>query len=288
MKNDLLKKSAIIGTIVIESGRIRCFDFGAFTAKMASEKGVFDFEKEYTARGGYFKEKERVELMGNDAIKFHITTQMKEIDMGEPPKYCPKGSGIVLTGFLNQTLNLEGQAKNTDEIEKYLNGKTVIKISRGSVRRFNILGKVFSILNVSQLFKLKFPDLILKGMPFEDFSGDCAIKDGIAQTDNFILDSEAIKILSVGKIDLVKDKVDLRLGVQPLQAIDKTINIIPLVGEILTGEDKSFLVAYFDVTGDIKNPKVTPSLISPLKEGALDIFKRVLRLPRKIVPQPSS
>ena len=287
IKNDLFKKSSITGNITIDFGKVLCFDFFDLKAEVNSKDAVFVFTKKYQAQGGFFNEKERVELTDDDMVKFHLLNQMDKIDLSKPPKHCPNLTGIsniILTGSLNQTLILEGGVKLTNEIKPYLNGKATIKISRGRVKKFNVLGKIFSILNISQLLKLKLPDLTSQGMPFERLGGDCIIKDGILETNDFILDGDAIKIAGVGKIGLINGELDLRLGVQPLQTIDKIISIFPLVGEIITGEDKSLIVAYFDVTGDTKNPKVTPSPLTSLKAGTLDIFMQLLLLPKKIIP----
>ena len=62
--------------------------------------------------------------------------------------------------------------------------------------------------------------MVAGGMPYKKITGEIAVKDGIASTTDLFVDSDAINISAVGKIDMVHDQLDLNIGVQPLQTVD--------------------------------------------------------------------
>jgi uncharacterized protein involved in outer membrane biogenesis len=184
------------------------------------------------------------------------------------------------------TLSLQGElsvkGESAAELKQSALGAVKLRVEHGNIRKFSTLSKVFSILNVAQLFKFQLPDMVSGGMPFSKITGDFAIKDGIASTQNLLLDSNAMNISTVGKFDLAHNKLDLTIGVQPLQSVDKVVSRIPIVGWILTGKDHSLITTYFEAKGPIEDPRVTAVPVKSLAKGVLNIFKRVFELPAKL------
>jgi uncharacterized protein involved in outer membrane biogenesis len=187
-----------------------------------------------------------------------------------------------VVGALSLQGELSAKGESAAELKQSALGAVKLRVEHGNIRKFSTLSKVFSILNVSQLFKLQLPDMVSGGMPFSKITGDFAIRDGIASTQNLLLDSNAMNISTVGKFDLVHNKLDLTIGVQPLQSVDKVVSRIPIVGWILTGKDHSLITTYFEAKGPIEDPHVTAVPVKSLAKGVLNIFKRVFELPAKL------
>jgi uncharacterized protein YhdP len=164
-----------------------------------------------------------------------------------------------------------------------MQGSVKVRIDHGSIKKFSTLAKIFSILNVSQLLKFHLPDMVSGGMPYNKITGTFAIKDGYASTQNLLIDSNAINISSVGKLDLVKNQLDLVIGVHPLQTVDKVVSRIPIVGWILTGKDHTIITTYFEAKGPIEDPQVSAVPVKSLAKGVLNIFKRIFELPVRLV-----
>ena len=188
-----------------------------------------------------------------------------------------------ITGALSLQGELAVRGESAPEFKKSVQGNVKLKIEHGSIRKFSTLSKIFSILNVSQLFKGQLPDMVSGGMPFNKITGDVAFHNGIASTQNLFLDSNAMNISAVGKVDLVKNELDLNVGVQPLQTVDKVVSKIPIVGWILTGKDKSLITTYFEAKGRIEDPQVTAVPVKSLAKGVFNIFKRVFELPGRLI-----
>ena len=147
-------------------------------------------------------------------------------------------------------------------------------MNNGKLRKFNTLAKVFSILNVSQLLKFKLPDMASGGMPYTSIKGSISVKDGVLTTQDLFINSNAINVSIVGNADIVKEELNLTIGAEPLQTVDKIVNRIPIVGWLLTGKEKNLVTAYFEAKGKWSNPQVSAIPVKSMGRGILNIFIR--------------
>jgi len=187
-----------------------------------------------------------------------------------------------VTGSVTIHGNLTARGNNLTEVKKSALGNIRLQMSNGTLRKFSTLSKVFSILNVSQLLKFQLPDMVSNGMPYNSIIGSFAVKDGTISSQDLFISSDAINISVIGSADIVKEELNLTLGVQPLQTVDKIINHIPIIGWILTGKDKDLLTAYFEAKGTWAHPQVSAIPAKSLGKGVLNIFRRVFELPVRL------
>jgi uncharacterized protein YhdP len=184
-------------------------------------------------------------------------------------------------------LSLQGEltAKGNSslELKKSALGSIKLRSEKGAIKKFALFSKIFSILNVSQLFKLQLPDMVSGGMPYNSITASISIRDGIVSSQDFYVASNAMNISAVGNVDLVKNELDATIGVQPLQSVGKVVNRLPVVGWILTGENKTFLSTYFEAKGKLDDPVVKAIPVSSMAKGVFNIFKRVFELPGKLI-----
>jgi len=190
----------------------------------------------------------------------------------------------LLSGALDGDFELTGELG--DHYLPTVDGGFRLTIKEGVLRKFNFLAKVFSLLNVSQIFNLELPDMVEQGMPFSSMEGSFLLRDGVLTTEDLLVTSNAMNMSLVGDIDLVKDELDLLLGVKPFGTVDKVVTRIPIAGWLLTGQDKALITAHFDITGPSKTPKVQAVPVTSISNKVLGIFRRVLRLPGKLITDP--
>jgi uncharacterized protein involved in outer membrane biogenesis len=197
---------------------------------------------------------------------------------------------VVVTGRVHvDRVELRGEGEDFQKVKESLNGSLRLEMENGVIERFNILAKIFSILNVSQLLMGRFPDLKTKGLPYHQIMANIHIKDGVASTEDFLVDSDAIKITIFGKVDLGKNLIDAKIGIHPLVTLDTVLSKVPIAGYILTGKDKAFLSYLYEVKGDLDDPKIEAIPIKGLGEGFLGIIRRLLETPlRPFQEAPSS
>ncbi|MBN1140390.1 MAG: AsmA-like C-terminal domain-containing protein [Deltaproteobacteria bacterium] len=190
----------------------------------------------------------------------------------------------IATGSLSGDFYMECRAEK-NFLESSL-GRFNGQLRDGVLRKFQVLAKVFSLLNVSQLLTMKLPDMSLEGMPFTTISGDTTLNQGILTTENLLVDSTSMKLSLVGNHDLKNDRIDALLGVQPLGAVDTVMTRIPIAGWLLGGEEKALITAHFRLAGTSADPRVEAIPATSLSDKALGIFRRLFQLPGKMITDP--
>jgi len=187
-----------------------------------------------------------------------------------------------VTGLINLRGNITARGANLADVKRSALGNMRLRLENGTLRKFNVLSKVFSILNFSQLLKLQLPDMVHDGMPYNEVRGSFSISDGTVTTRDMYINGDAINISLVGSADIVKEELNFTIGVQPLQTVDKIVNRIPVVGWVLTGKGKAVVTAYFDAKGKWSDPKVSAIPVKSMTKGTLNIFRRMFELPVRL------
>lgn len=231
--------------------------------------------------GGTLSGTARVDA-GKGVSRYQLEYEMEGVDVA---KFLP-ALGFdrqKITGKLRSRGNLTCRGEDLRACEETMLGRIEFGVSRGSIDRFPVLSKVFSILNVSQLFRFRLPDMVKNGMPYREITGSIGVADGVARTDDFFIRSEAMNISAVGSIDLPKSRIDATIGVQPLQTVDSLVSRIPVVGWILTGKDRRLITAYFEAKGNVEDPQVNAIPVKSLARGTLEIFQRIFSLPARLI-----
>jgi uncharacterized protein YhdP len=191
-----------------------------------------------------------------------------------------EGENVMISGRIHiDQVELRGEGEDFQKVKDSLNGRLRLEIENGVIEKFNILSKIFSILNVSQLLKGRLPDLKTQGLPYHQIMANIQVKDGIASTEDFLVNSDAMKITLIGKVDLGKNQIDAKIGIHPLVTIDTVLSKIPIAGYILTGKDKAFLSFYYEVKGELDDPKIEAIPMKGMGENFLGIIQRLLETP---------
>jgi AsmA-like C-terminal region len=186
--------------------------------------------------------------------------------------------------------NLEGDIKaqgTGNTLMQNIHGDLTFDAPKGrsyAGRDFRTLIKIFSLLNVTDIFKEKLPDIENKGFAYNSIRAKADIQHGKIKLNEMIVDGESMNIVCQGYIDLANNQMDVTALIAPLKTIDFFIKKIPVVRYILGGSLISIPVG---IKGSLENPEVTPIPPSAVGSGLLGIVKRTLQLPVKII-QPFS
>lgn len=264
-----------------ESGSYRNTDFNKLTASLKNEDGTLHLNNlKTTIMDGKLTLNGKLIRVEGQQPKWSLSLLLERANAGELLKTL--GVGREVRGLTTVQGNLTASGDELATIKKSANGTLSLKVERGTLRRFNSLSKVISILNVSQLLSFSLPDMARDGMPFNHISATMAIKDGVLTTQDFFIDSNVMHVTTVGKIDIVHETLDMLIGVQPLQTVDRIISRVPVVGWILSGGDGSMISTYFEAKGSWENPNVTAIPVKTIATGTFDIFRRVFELPVRL------
>ena len=199
-----------------------------------------------------------------------------------PSVQCLRDKSAKIVGAFNLEGNIK--AKGTAEtLMQNLNGDLKFYASKGrfqSGKSFRILIKIFSILNVTEIFKGKLSNPETEGFAFNSIHAKADIQNGKLVLNELIIDGTSMNIVCQGYIDVVNNQMDMTALVAPLKTIDFFIKRTPLIKDIL-GE--SLISIPVGIKGRLENPNVTPLPPSKVGAGLLGIIKRTLQLPVKII-----
>jgi len=188
---------------------------------------------------------------------------------------CHWGKNQLVTG----KFNLSGQLfaiSNSKEIGKVLNGKLKFFATDGSIYRYDTLAKIFALLNLSEIFRGKLPDMVKQGFAYNSIQADGKLENGKFVFNEFVIDGASMTTVCEGYIDLARDKMDMVVLVAPFKTVDYIIKHIPLVNQILGGKLVSIP---FRVKGNPADPDIIPLSPTAIGAGVLGIIKRTLKLP---------
>jgi len=274
---------ALKATVNANAGRFVDFPFQQLHTGVHYENRILYLQQvEMAAMGGSIAGKARIDFGLDDAPRYQINYTVDNASADQLARAVGMKQQEI-TGNISMQGDLTAKGKTADEILRTALGSTSVQVEEGFLRKFATLSKVFSILNVSQLLKFQLPDMVSGGMPFNEITGTLAVSDGIVSTRDLFIKSNAINISIVGNINLVREELDVTIGTQPLQTVDKVVSRIPIVGWILTGKERTLVSAYFVAKGNINDPEVTAIPIDSMAKGVFDIFKRIFQLPAKLI-----
>lgn len=268
---------------MVDKGIISGFEFSDATGTIHYRYGRLRIEPLlFEADAGYGSG--RVLLyQTTDPATLQIEGTVVNIDADKVYSQLLKHTGLV-TGRLTGDFSISGPIGST--FLPNSNGLFSVTIQDGVLRKFKVLSKAFSLLNVAQLFTFSLPDMAKEGMPFSRLTSDVILEDGVLRSENLRIDSAAMNTVLAGELDLVNNDLDLIMGIKPLGTVDTVFTRIPVAGWLLTGDDRAVLSANFEIKGSFSDPKVEMMPLTSLSNKVFGIFKRTLTLPGTLIKDP--
>lgn len=109
-----------------------------------------------------------------------------------------------------------------------------------------------------------------EGIRFSRLIGAFTLTDGIMETELIRAFGPALGLTARGKVDFDEFLVDLEGTVVPAYSVNRVLNLIPLLGPILTGREGEGLFAVtYRMTGELDDPEVSTNPLSALTPGFL-------------------
>jgi uncharacterized protein YhdP len=184
-----------------------------------------------------------------------------------------------MTGNLDFKGEIMGLAK-PKELVQSLKGNFDFLARKGRILRSNVLMRILAVVNVTEIFRGKYPDLGREGFAYDSFTIKANLQEGKLILKEAILDGASMELVWQGEVDIMAEKMDLKVLVAPLKTVDFVVKMIPLVRDILGGNLVAIPVR---VTGDLKNPTVRLLSASAVSPDLTGIMKRTFRLPLKVI-----
>ena len=168
-------------------------------------------------------------------------------------------------------------------LDNWKDGNLQIDSHQGRILRMKLLSKIFSVINISDLFSLgqggDGVETSGKGFPYTDLHLKAHVKDNELIIDEAVVRGEGLNLFARGKMHLSTFELDVVVMISPFKTLDAIVSKVPLVSRVIGGETATLITFPVGVTGKASDPQVTLLPPSAVGEGLLNIVKRTLLLP---------
>jgi hypothetical protein len=163
---------------------------------------------------------------------------------------------------------------------RQMSGRMEFSSANGRIEYAGLLMKIFSILNITEVFTGGQSDLAEKGYGYTKAHASAEIAGGKLQLSEILLDGNSLKITGQGSISLDTRETEITLLAAPLKTIDRIVNKIPIINYIAGG---SLISVPLRLSGPLDDIKVTPLSPSAVGKGVIGIMERTLKAPFRLV-----
>jgi len=192
---------------------------------------------------------------------------------------CLTGESIKISGMFELKGDITGEGTG-ETLVRSLSGPIHFVSKKGRIDRFNVLMQIFSLLNITEIFRGRLPDLRSQGFAYNSVTVDGRVNEGRLALTRALLDGSSMNIACTGHVDLLKETLELTVLAAPFKTADRIVRMLPVIGYIL---DNTLVSIAVRVTGDLKNPRVEYLPVSMLESGMRGIMERTLEAPVKVL-----
>lgn len=263
-------------------GKWRNLDFGPLRAEIRIERGQATLARSrirldhgvITSSGHYQREP-----IPEVSLSNHVRLT------GQPLLSLLRDVGMETTamdGSLNMEAYLTMNGREISELLPSMSGNADITVRDGYIRRSSLFMRILDHLSLKKIFQSGPSDLPEGAFGFKEINGFAVIDRGVLATENATMSSTVYNAVAAGEVDLIGQKLDLTMGIRPLETMDTLVSKIPILGYAITGKDKSFLTYYFEVRGPMTEPDVRHVPFKHLGGGVAGVLKRLFLSPVRL------
>ncbi len=209
-------------------------------------------------------------------LKFNPNAQHQELTVAIP---CLLERHAQIDGNFSLKGEIAAQGQS-NKLTQTLQGNFEFKAENGRIHHLTILSKLFTILNFTEIFAGKVPDLETEGFGYNSIKAKITILNGRLTLKELLIDGISMEIVSHGNINLLDRKLNLTVLVAPLRTVDRIVKNVPFIKRVLGGRLISIPVT---IRGTLEKPVIIP--LSPTAVGSelLGIMKRTFQIPIKMI-----
>jgi len=209
-------------------------------------------------------------------LDFRPVSENKELN---PTIVCLSDKSIKMDGTFDFKGGVKGKGAGKG-LPRSLRGSFECVAKDGRIYQAKVLSKILAILNLTEIFRGKLPDLGKEGLAYNSITVKGRLADGKLLLKEMAMDGTTMNLAGHGDIDLLDKKVNLIILASFLKTVDSIVRMIPLVRYILDG---TLISVPIKVSGDLADPDVQYVPASAVGSGLLGMIKRTLKLPIKII-----
>ncbi|MDQ7784708.1 MAG: AsmA-like C-terminal domain-containing protein [Desulfomonilaceae bacterium] len=249
-----LARSSGKGFVKVEKGKTPSRPFGNFRANIEGKDGLLKVPNwQVNIADGIIRGSAVCAIRANTQVPLVLDLQADQLRMERvmlsDPEWLRVEGDVVVNGKLQWNLS-SSRANNG----VYKTGNIEVRVNDGTVNRFDILSKVFSLINLGSILRGRLPDLVQQGLPFQSLTWDMDVLDTKWKFKDMKLVSDAARISASGMYFSDQDRIDFQVDVSPLVGFDQIFsglfgNLVTRNGKILT---TTFRVRGLSATPDVR------------------------------------
>ncbi len=193
---------------------------------------------------------------------------------------CMFGKKGLIKGPYTMDIDLDSKGDNMYQLMKNLHGKIDFSSSKGRIYKLTLLSRILSVINISKFIRGKIPDIVQNGFAYNSMTVKADIKHNRIFLKSAVIKGVDMTFVFIGRINMLKKTMKLQCLVSPFKTADLIIKHIPILGHILNNQLVSIPVK---ITGSIDNPNVFLLPPSEVGKGLLNMMKRIISTPFRII-----
>ncbi|MGO9569019.1 MAG: AsmA-like C-terminal region-containing protein [Desulfomonilaceae bacterium] len=174
--------------------------------------------------------------------------QMERMMLSADPDKVRVEGNCLTEGHLEWKL---GPGKENHGLHK--TGTVEVRVHDGVIHRFEILSKIFSVVNLGSILRGRLPDIISQGLPFYRLTWSMDVFNDKWKVKDLKLLSDAARMDATGMYFSGQERMDFKVDVSPLVGLDTIVR--GLFGNLITKDGKT-LTATYRVRGSPEDPDV--------------------------------
>ena len=267
------------GKIIIDKGRYENFIFSDLKTDLTVDKKIWRLEN-FFARSSGGAVRGGLAYVDSVAPRLSVTPEIDGVPFAALLRWLDiDQTEVVGKAYLKGNFELDGTTGAARK--RSVDGAFQLRIEDGMAKRFRLLVRVLSFLDLTRWFSLKLPNLTQEGIHFRSVTADVKVLQGVYATENLLVDSDELRLSGAGTMEGPKGELNFVIAVRPFPGLETAVNYIPLIGRGLAAIKNSLLVASFNVRGPLDDPTITPAPLSTLSE----FFFGALSIPQSLIPK---
>jgi hypothetical protein len=197
-----------------------------------------------------------------------------------PAVDCLWGKQGIVSGRFSLDGNITAQGIEKGLLQS-LGGNLEFFAHDGRIYRFNLLSKILALLNVTEIYRGKFPGLVKEGVQYESIRVKGELQEGKLVLKKVVLDGTSIEIVLQGDYNLMDNTIDFKGLVVPSRTLGRIFQRIPLIR-------KKPVSIPISAQGKFTDPEVDYLSAKAVGSEIMDIIKKTFQYPIDIFRPESS
>lgn len=228
--------------------------------------------------GGQVTTQGPVDLRNLKRISFNVTPDIKAVPLESITQLFDLDQ-VLLHGPLTLAGHLRGRAGGTkEELLTSLSGNLEANVGPGRIQSETSVGdalfNLLSFIHADGILSGKARDGFAQGgIPYDNLNVKAEFQDGRLKVDRLKVVTPALNVDGTGDVDLVHQRLKMKVDLAVLETVDEVLGFVPLVGKAA----RDMTEVHLDVEGSVEKPQMNIRPGAGLVEGVEDEVKEVGR-----------